>query len=66
MAKRPSPHRLDIIMVLPAPSMFPLMQGHGMTEEMQERMRPKRKKKHGGKVPGLPSRARADRRRRSR
>jgi hypothetical protein len=63
MTKYPRSQQL-VIMMLASP-MFPLMQGHGMTEEMQERMRPKRhKRKYGGKVPGYRSGGRADRRRR--
>jgi hypothetical protein len=41
--------------------MFPLMQGHGMVNDMMESVKPKRKKKHGGKVPGFRSGGRCDR-----
>jgi hypothetical protein len=43
-------------------TMLPVLQGHEMTRDMQEGLRPKRKKKRGGPIPGYRSGGRADRR----
>jgi hypothetical protein len=52
----------QFIIVLPAPPLFPLHQAHEMTHEMHEDLKPRRKKKkHGGPVPGFASGGRADR-----
>jgi hypothetical protein len=45
------------------PPIFPLAQRHEMTSAMQEDIKPKRRKrKHGGAVPGYRQGGRADRR----
>jgi hypothetical protein len=51
-------HRPGQLLVV---TMLPMLQEHEMMRDVQEDLRPKRKKKHGGKVPGLRAGGRADR-----